>query len=52
MGRSPVFWGITGLTGAIIGVTLAVGLPFLVSFIVDQVCCVVKHYEILHMLIK
>ncbi|XP_046440318.1 protein peste-like [Daphnia pulex] len=36
MGRSPVFWGITGLTGAIIGVTFAVGLPFLVSFIIDQ----------------
>jgi hypothetical protein len=37
MGRSPVFWGAIGLTGAIIGVTFAVGLPFLVSFIVDQV---------------
>ena len=45
MGRGPVFWGSCGLTGAIIGVTLAVGLPFLVSFIVDQVCYIVFSYE-------
>lgn len=42
MGRSPVFWGACGITGAVIGVTLAVGLPFLVSFIVDQVCSVIN----------
>ncbi|KAK4016392.1 protein croquemort [Daphnia magna] len=36
MSRGPVFWGIFGMVGAIIGVVFAVGIPFLVSFIVDQ----------------
>lgn len=37
MGCGPVFWGITGLAGAIIAVTLAIGLPFLVNYLVDEV---------------
>ncbi|XP_046460868.1 protein croquemort-like isoform X1 [Daphnia pulex] len=32
----PVFWGITGLAGAIIAATLAIGLPFLVNYLVDE----------------
>lgn len=33
----PVGCGIAGLTGAIFAATFAIGLPFLVSYIVDQV---------------
>ncbi|XP_046438265.1 protein croquemort-like [Daphnia pulex] len=36
MGCGPDFWGITGLAGAIIAATLAIGLPFLVNYLVDE----------------
>ena len=37
MGCGPAFWGITGLAGAIIAATMAIGLPFLVNYLVDEV---------------